>query len=103
MNRRPRIFLCPFLLSGILFAQNSDRAALDVAQRTIRPAQIRAYMRFPSDSLLQGRASGTSGYDTAARYVAAELEGMGLHPAVSDGWYQPVPLAKAITDAAASC
>lgn len=102
MNRRPRIFLCPFLLSGILFAQNSDRAALDVAQRTIRPAQIRAHMRFLSDSLLQGRAPGTRGYDIAARYVAAELEGMGLLPAVSDGWYQPVPLAKAITDAAAS-
>ena len=71
-------------LSLSLTGQNSaDRAATDAATKAIRPEQIRAHIRFLSDTLLQGRAPGTPGYDIAARYVATELEGMGLHPAVS--------------------
>jgi len=97
------IFLVCFLLSLNLFSQNSsDRAAVDVATKVIRPEHIRAHIRFLADSLLQGRAPGTPGYDIAARYVATELEGMGLHPGVAGAWYQPVPLAKAVTDTAAS-
>ena len=90
-------------LSLSLTAQNSaERAAMDAAIKAIRPEQIRAHIRFLSDTLLQGRAPGTPGYDIAARYVATELEGMGLHPAVAGKWYQPVPLEKAVTDEAAS-
>lgn len=81
----------------------SDRGAADLAAKVIRPEQIRAHMRFLSDSLLTGRAPGTPGYDIAARYVATELEGMGLQPgAANGGWYQPVPLENAVTNAAAS-
>ena len=70
-------------LSLTLFAQtSSDRAAVEVATKAIRPSEIRAHIRFLADSLLQGRAPGTAGYDIAARYVATELEGMGLDPAV---------------------
>jgi hypothetical protein len=84
-------------------AQNApDPSALEVATKAIRPEQIRAHIRFLADSLLQGRAPGTPGYDIAARYVATELEGMGLHPGASGTWFQPVPLEKAVTDAAAS-
>ena len=90
-------------LSLSVTAQNAaDRAAMDAASKAIRPEQIRAHIRFLSDTLLQGRAPGTPGYDIAARYVATELEGMGLHPAVAGKWYQPVPLEKAVTDEAAS-
>ena len=97
------MMLFPVLISAALMAQTaSDRAALDVASKTIRPEQIRAHMRFLSDSLLQGRAPGTPGYDIAAAYVAAQLEGMGLHPGVSGVWFQPVPFEKAVTDEAAS-
>jgi hypothetical protein len=95
------LFLVLFSLN--LFSQNSlDRAALDLATKTIRPDEIRAHIRFLADSLLAGRAPGTPGYDIAAHYVATELEGMGLHPAVSGNWFQPVPLEKAVTDEAAS-
>ena len=77
-----RLYLLPFSLT--VLAQNpSDGAAVDVATKTIRPSEIRAHIRFLADSLLQGRAPGTPGYDIAARYVATELEGMGLHPGVS--------------------
>lgn len=100
---------CFFLLFVVCFAlllhpeaQNSSADALATAQRVIRPEQIRAHIRFLADSLLQGRAPGTPGYDIAARYVATELEGMGLRPGASDGWFQPVPLQTAVTDRSAS-
>src|SRR5579871_6979118 len=101
---RSRLAICIFLLGSLCAGAlaQSDRAASDFATKTIRPEQIRAHMRFLSDNLLQGRAPGTPGYDIAARYVATELEGMGLHPGASGDWYQPVPLANAVTDAAAS-
>jgi Peptidase family M28 len=99
--------LCLAGFSGVLspafFAQtSSDRAAVEIATKTIRASEIRAHIRFLADSLLQGRAPGTPGYDIAARYVATELEGMGLHPAVSGSWFQTVPLQKAVTDEVAS-
>ena len=95
--------LCvPFLLISTGFAQQlslSDRAAADLAIRQIRPEAIRAHMRFLSDNMLTGRAPGTPGYDIAARYVASELEGMGLHPAGDERtWYQQVPLRKAVVN-----
>lgn len=103
MKRRLAMCLVVCCFSAGLFAQDSsDRAAVQVATKAIRPEQIRAHIRFLSDSLLEGRAPGSPGYDIAARYVATELEGMGLHPGVSGSWYQPVPLAKAVTDQAAS-
>lgn len=91
-----------FLCARISAQEPSDRAAVNQATKVIRPGEIRAHMRLLSDSLLEGRAPGTRGYDIAARYVATELEGMGLDPAVVGGWYQSVPLEKAVTDAAAS-
>src|SRR5579862_6552276 len=94
------LFVCLTAIS--LFAQKSDSSALAVASKSIRPDQIRAHIRFLADSLLQGRAPGTPGYDIAAHYVAAELEGMGLHPGVSGSWFQTVPLEEAVTDPKAS-
>ena len=69
--------VCLICFSTTLFAQQlspQDLAAVEKAMKTIRPEQIRAHIRFLSDSLLQGRAPGTPGYDVAARYVATQLE-----------------------------
>jgi hypothetical protein len=56
-------------------------------------------MRFLSDSLLQGRGTGTPGYQIAARYVATQLEAAGLQPGGVNGtWYQNVPLRKSVLD-----
>jgi hypothetical protein len=91
------------IFSNSILAQTvGDRSAADLATKAIRPEEIRAHIRFLADSLLQGRMPGTPGYDISARYVATELEAMGLHPGVSGSWYQPVPFAKAVTDEAAS-
>lgn len=54
---------------------------------------VRAHVEFLADDLLEGRGSGTKGYDIAARYVAAELAGLGLAPAgEKESWFQQVPL-----------
>src|SRR5262249_24168635 len=93
-------------LASCCFAQESnskDRAATDAAIKTIRVEPIRAHMRFLSDSLLEGRATGTRGYDIAAQYLATRLEAMGLQPGGEQaGWFQKVPLRKAVNDASAS-
>src|SRR5579862_3062258 len=103
MKLRLSMSLFLVLVSVNLFSQNSsNHTVIDAATKVIRPAEIRAHIRFLADSLLQGRAPGTPGYDVAAHYVATELEGMGLHPAVAGNWFQPVPLEKAVTDASAS-
>lgn len=96
------VYLFCFFSSFLSAQDNDNQAVLDVANKVIRPEEIRAHIRFLSDSLLTGRAPGTPGYDIAARYVASELEGMGLHPGVAGSWYQPVPFEKAVTDESAS-
>jgi len=54
-------------------------------------------VRFLSDRLLEGRATGSRGFDLAALYVATELEAMGVLAAGDDGgWLQRVPLRRAV-------
>jgi hypothetical protein len=80
-------------------AQGLPAAPEQAAMNAIRPEAIRAHMRFLSDSLLQGRAPGTPGYEIAARYVATQLEAAGVRPAGVNGtWYQTVPLRKSMID-----
>ena len=53
----------------------------------IDTAAVRAHVEFLADDLMEGRASGTRGYDLAANYVAAEFTKLGLRPAGEDGSY----------------
>jgi len=56
-------------------------------------ASIEAHMRFLASDELAGRAPGTEAFDVAARYVAGQLEEMGLTPLGSDGaYFQSIPL-----------
>lgn len=64
---------------------------------------IRGHVEFLSDDLLEGRAAGTRGYDLAARYVAAQMQAIGLEPAGDGGdWLQSVSLLEAKRDHAAA-
>ena len=84
-----------FLLYGTGITRAEGDAA-DAAMESIRPEAIRADMRFLSDDLLEGRGTGSRGYDIAAKYMAAEFEGMGLEGAGENGTYfQSVPLRSA--------
>lgn len=58
---------------------------------TFTPEGFRAHVAFLADDVLEGRNAGDRGYDIAARYVATELEGLGVKPANGSDWYQQVP------------
>jgi hypothetical protein len=79
-------------LSGTRAVPSSGDAA-DEAMSTIRPEAIRGDMRFLSDDLLEGRGTGTRGYELAAEFMATQFETVGLKPAGDNGTYfQNVPL-----------
>jgi hypothetical protein len=62
---------------------------------TFTPEQFRAHVAFLADDLLEGRDTGSRGYEIAARYVASEFDSYGLKPGGTDGgWYQQVQLQK---------
>lgn len=82
-------------------------AALSVAllasaagAQTFSPERVRADVAFLADDLLEGRGTGTRGYDLAARFVAARFEALGLQPGGNAGWYQTIPFVSAAADPA---
>lgn len=56
---------------------------------------IRGHVNILAADALAGRETGTPGYRSAADYVAAQFRAMGLQPAGSDGYMQPVPFRRA--------
>ncbi|MEO6360019.1 MAG: M20/M25/M40 family metallo-hydrolase [Sphingomicrobium sp.] len=72
------------LLSACVFAGPAHA-------QSFSPERIRSDVAFLADDLLEGRGTGTRGYDLAARYVASRFEALGLQPGTADGWYQNVP------------
>lgn len=59
--------------------------------------RIEADLRYLADDKLEGRDTGTPGYELAAEYVARRYTQMGLKPAGDDGtFFQRVPLLKAL-------
>jgi Zn-dependent M28 family amino/carboxypeptidase len=90
-------FVLLFVIASSTPAAND---AADRAMATIRPEAIRADMRFLSDSLLEGRRTGTRGQEIAAKFMAAQFEAMGLKPAGDKGTYfQSVPFRGSHVDA----
>lgn len=70
------------------------------AQRPVAPPprddqaaeRLRAHLAFLADDLLEGRFTGSPGYEIAARYVEAQLRQLGLRPVAADSYLLPVPL-----------
>ena len=57
----------------------------------ITPHAMRAHVNFLASDVVEGRETGTRGYDVAAAYVAAQFEALGAEPAGDGGTYfQPV-------------
>src|SRR5690606_4257007 len=105
MTCRP---LAALLLSACLACAACQRApAPDTAAAappsTPKPAnetpagqRIEADVVALSDDAMEGRETGTPGFDRAAGYVAGRYAEIGLLPAGDDGgWYQRVPLLQA--------
>ncbi len=58
-----------------------------IAAAAIHPEALAAHIRFLADDLLEGREPGTRGYELGARYVASELQALGLEPAGDKGTF----------------
>jgi Zn-dependent M28 family amino/carboxypeptidase len=59
----------------------------------ISEATLRAHIKFLADDLLEGRGTGARGGELAAKYIAAQLEALGLKGAGPGGsFFQPVSL-----------
>ena len=105
MNRMrivQRWTLATFTL-GLLAGSSQVWAQSDAeeAMKTIRPVAIRAGIRFLSDDALEGRGTGSRGYEIAAQYMASQFESLGLQPAGDHGTYfQAVPLRSSKPDEA---
>ncbi len=70
-------------------------AAVMAAGSSIDPAKLEAHVRFLADDALEGRGTGTRGYDKAAQYVAEQMQSLGLLPGGLGGYQQPVPFLRA--------
>jgi len=57
------------------------------AQKLVEPPRLLDDIRFLTDDRLQGRATGSSGADSAATYLARRFSEVGLQPAAG-GWFQ---------------
>lgn len=92
--------VCTLALASAAPARPADPPGTEVerALAQIRPEAIRAHMRFLADDLLEGRGTGSRGYELAAKYVAARFEALGLAPAgTGGGYFQRVPLRRSTT------
>jgi Zn-dependent M28 family amino/carboxypeptidase len=65
--------------------QNQDASAAD---------RIRADVTFLADDMLEGRGTGSEGYEIAARFLASRFMALGLAPGNQGSWYQRVPFAE---------
>jgi len=107
----PRRWLpAALLLAGSAYASappQPDVSRLGPEERAaasrVTAEEISAHTRFLADDLLEGRFPGTRGSELAARYLATEMEAMGLMPGVPgrDGgppsWTQPVTLIRHVS------
>ncbi|HET7816528.1 MAG TPA: M20/M25/M40 family metallo-hydrolase [Sphingomicrobium sp.] len=76
--------------------------AMGAAQLAAQPVQsaaaqrVRAHVEFLASDLLEGRDTGSRGYDIAASYVVSQFTQLGLRPGGTNGsWYVPVPFRRA--------
>lgn len=64
--------------------------------QTAAAERVRADVEFLASDLLEGRDTGSRGYDIAAAYVASQFRAIGLTPGGTNGsWYQQVPFRRA--------
>ena len=87
MNAILAAFLIAALVPSVVSQQ---KKSLSVA---INESAVRAHIKYLSDDLLEGRGPGARGGELAARYIATQLEALGLKGAGTGGsFYQPVSL-----------
>jgi hypothetical protein len=91
------------LTAALLFAacsgRESDAAATPGAAPSAdlehpRAERLERLLSTLAADSMEGRRTGTDGAHRAAAFLAAELERYGIEPAGTDGYFQPVPMAR---------
>jgi Zn-dependent M28 family amino/carboxypeptidase len=91
MRRRFNPLLAALLITTLCGASLAQRRS--VASSPINEQFLRAHIKYLSDDQLEGRGTGAPGGELAAKYIAAQLEAMGLKGASPGGsFFQPVSL-----------
>src|SRR5580698_4628372 len=57
-----------------------------------------SHVQYLADDKLQGRLPGTPGFESATQYVVSQFKAIGLKPAGTDGFLQPIKLLSFRTD-----
>jgi len=89
MDRR---FLAVALAAAVLGACDGSQNA---SEPQFSGDRIKSDVAFLADDKLEGRYTGSPGYEIAARFVAARFAALGLQPGNHGSWYQQVPFAEA--------
>jgi hypothetical protein len=97
--RSPRVLmrlLSTLFFVGVVLAaagcSSSGQPDTVVAPTGVDTAKLRATMSVLAADSLQGRFTGSEGAAAAARYIADELERLGLEPTGDSGYFQRVPI-----------
>src|SRR6266478_8067857 len=94
--KSPLIVLLVVSVVGIGLAQRAT-----IVSTLINENLLRAHIKFLSDDVLEGRGTGARGGEIAAKYIAAQMEALGLRGAGARGsFYQPVSLVGVKADSA---
>jgi Zn-dependent M28 family amino/carboxypeptidase len=83
------------MIAAALLAATATPLPARQAEPAFSSERVRADVEFLADDLLEGRDAGTRGYDIAALYVASRFAALGLAPAGTKSWYQPITFARA--------
>lgn len=76
--------------------QSTTAPSSVVVQPKASAKAIEAHMAFLGDDSLEGRDTGSRGHQIASNYIATQLAGLGLEPAGEQGYFQSVPMRKAL-------
>ncbi len=84
----PRHLLAAAILASSLpLAAQTIPPSVEAAKAAVSSASIRAYDRYLSDDLLEGRYPGQRGGELAAKYIASQFESYGLKPGGDKGTF----------------
>lgn len=88
MNKRKFLLITLiFIFSIFSFAQTKGKYADLFSEE-----QLKSTIKFLSDDGFEGRAPGSRGGELAAKYIANQLEMIGVNPANNGSYFQPVSL-----------
>ena len=82
-------------LFAAITACSQTESQVSQATPEVEKSRIKAHLEFLADDYLEGRDTGSRGYEIAANYVVAEFKKLGLKPAGEEGYLQRVPFRRA--------